>query len=130
MVKKSDYKCVLYEPGDKVKARYKNLFDEDIILEIEATEVKYVGIFPTQFLKFVGKKADITDLSNYFEPAGETIDKYKDGLVYFNEVKTKTSNSTNKSDTPHKKVLSGFKRVSKDDTLTEEDLKFKIIKKK
>jgi hypothetical protein len=126
MAKKSDYKCTLYEKGDKVKSRFKNLFDTDIVLEIEDTELKYVGIFPTQFLKFKGKSRDITDLSNYYEPTLETIEKYKDGFKYFDEVKVKIQEKAARTGV---KVYSGFKRGT-DNTLTEDDLKFKIIKKK
>ena len=128
MAKKSDYKCTLYFKGDKVKSRFKNLFDSDIVLEVEDTELKYVGIFATQFLKFVSRPRDITDLSNYFEPALETIEKYKDGLKYFEEQKVKTIGE--KSMNTGAKVHSSFgRRVKQDNTLTEEDLKYKIIKR-
>jgi hypothetical protein len=82
MAKKSSYNCILYEIGDKVMAKY----GTTEVLEIEAVTLKYIGIFPTQFLKFKNKPIDIGAFSNLYVPAAETIEKYKDGLKYFNEV--------------------------------------------
>ena len=84
MTKKQEYNCILYEVGDKVIERYG---DTDEVLEIELVDLKYVGVFPCQFLKFKGKAFDSTHFSNLFEPAEETIEKYKSGFNYFNELK-------------------------------------------
>ena len=124
MAKNQTYRCVLFEKGDKVIPKYSELF-EKVVLEIEDTELKTVGIFTVQQLKFKGKPLDITDLSNYYEPAAESIEKYKDGLKYYNDTKVRITQQKDKSTG---KVLGGFRR-SKDDTLTEDDLKFKIIKR-
>jgi len=125
MAKKSEYKCVLYEKGDKLVSKFNNLFDEKLILEVEDTELKYVGIYPTLFIKFVGKPKDISDLSNYYVPAGETIEKYKDGLKYFNEAKVKA-----KSEKSSKTEITFTRRFNpKTDSLTAEDLKPRIMPK-
>lgn len=123
---KPEYKCILYEKGDKVKSRFNNLFDSETVYEIEDTEFKYVGLFPTLFLKLVGKPRDITDLSNYYIPAEETIEKYKDGLKYFNETKV-TSQKTRGTKTPNTSTFKPNFRRSKDNTLTEEDLKPRVM---
>ena len=122
------YRCVLFEKGDTVVYRHGELF-EKTILTIEDTELKQVGIFMIQQLKFVGRPVDITALSNYYEPVGESAEKYKDGLKYYNETKAKVMQE--KATKTGSKVHSGFgRRIKQDDTLTEDDLKFKIIKKK
>lgn len=120
---KSEYKCVLYETGDKVQLKYPKPDDKIEIETIESTEFKYVGIFPTLFLKFVGKPHNISNLSNFYIPAEETIEKYKDGFNYFEEVvirKTGTKSST-KSTTPKAKVLGGFKVPKKDEVIDLND---------
>jgi len=118
-MKKQDYNCVLYEPGDKVVERY----GSDEIFEIESTELKYIGIFPCLFLKFKGVSYDSTKFSNLFIPAAETIEKYKDGLKYFNEVTV-----TNKIEKRIKSSVT-FKKPKQSNVLTEEDLKPKVITK-
>jgi len=126
MANKSNYQCVLYEPGDKVRSRFLTLFGDDDIQEIESTEFKHVGIFPCLFLKFVGKANDISDLSNYYLPAAETVEKYKNGLVYYNEVKVKkqTKERVSSNSTVHSTFARQLKR---DNTLTEEDLKPRVL---
>lgn len=89
MAKRSDYRCVIYEKGDKITARYGN----GVVYEVEDTELKFVGEFPVLFLKFVNKEQDITHTSNLYIPAEETIEKYKDGFKYYNNV---TVNIVNK----------------------------------
>jgi len=86
MGNKSSYNCILYEVGDKVVEKY----GSDEVLEIEAADVRNVGIFPTQFLKFKGKPIDVGAFSNLYIPAAETVEKYKDGLKYFDEIKIKS----------------------------------------
>lgn len=88
MAKQSSYNCILYEVGDKVKEKY----GSEEILEIEATDIRTVGIFPTQFLKFKGKPINIGAFSNLYVPAAETIEKYKDGLKRYNEIIVKKNN--------------------------------------
>lgn len=121
---KSEYKCVLYEAGDKVELKYANSENESKVQIVESTEFKYVGIFPTLFLKFVGKPHNISDLSNFYIPAEETIEKYKDGLNYFQEVvirKAGTKSSTKSNATPKAKVLGGFKVPKKDEVIDLND---------
>jgi len=127
---KKDYHCILYDIGDKVKPKFGTLFPDDPALEIEDTELKYVGIFPTLFLKFKGKAKDITDLSNYFVPADETIEKYKDGLVYFQEEKVGIAKKQSSTKAGAKTHITFQRRFNpKVDTLTEEDLKPKVMPK-
>lgn len=83
MARRDSYNCILYEIGDKVMEKH----GSTKVLEIEAVNLKYIGIFPTQFLKFKDKPIDIGAFSNLYIPAAETIEKYKDGLKYYNEVK-------------------------------------------
>jgi hypothetical protein len=125
MAEKPKYKLVLFDKGDKVRPKNKDLFDQQPVYEIEDTELKYVGVFPTLFLKFVGKPKNITDLSNYFEPAAETIEKYKDGLIYFNESKVnkKQESKTGTKSSANVHGFTGRSRAKQDNTLTEEDLK-------
>lgn len=124
MTKQNSYNCVLYEVGDKVKERYGN----EEVLEIENTDLKYVGIFPTLFLKFVGKPLDVGHFSNLFIPAAETEEKYKDGLKYFEEVKVHPDKRGFRDHTRSYQSIT-FKRFNpKAYVLTEEDLKPKIIK--
>ena len=121
---KSEYKCVLYEAGDKVKLKHPRPEEEDKVEVIESTEFKYVGIFPTLFLKFVGKPHNISDLSNFYVPAEETSEKYKDDLNYFQEVilrKSGTKSSTKSTSTPKAKVLGGFKIPKKDEVIDLND---------
>ena len=124
MSKKEAYNCILYEPGDKVKAKY----GSEEILEVESTNIKYIGIFPTQFLKFKNRVEDIGDFSNLYIPADETIEKYKDGLKYFEEVKikkpviTKTAGAINISTKLAKQLFKANRNV-----LTEEDLKPRYV---
>ena len=124
MAKKSEYKCVLYEKGDKLISKFENLFNEKLVLEVENTELQYVGLYPVLFLKFVGKSKDISDLSNYYIPANETVEKYKDGLVYFQETKVKIKSEENGIKVH--RILEKKLR-SKNNELTEEDLKPRIL---
>ena len=124
MSKKEAYNCILYEPGDKVKAKY----GSEEILEVESTNIKYIVIFPTQFLKFKNEPEDIGTFSNLYIPADETIEKYKDGLKYFEEVKikkpviTKTAGAINISTKLAKQLFKANRNV-----LTEEDLKPRYV---
>lgn len=130
MGNKNTYQCVLYEPGDKVVSKFKTLFGDADIMEVESTELKYVGIFPCQFLKFVGKGRDITDISQYFVPAKETVEKYKNGLNYFNDPKVtvKVERASKDKKTTVGVIGSSFaKQLKRDNTLTEEDLKPRVI---
>lgn len=116
MAKGNSYNCILYNIGDKVMEKH----GSTEILEIEATDLRYVGIFPCLFLKFKDKPEDIGNFSNLYMPAGESIEKYKDGLKYFNEVKVLKQKEQSVKGS---RVLSGFtRRVKQDNTLTAEDL--------
>lgn len=119
---KSTYQCVLYDKGDKVQSKFPTLFEKPI-LEIEETYFTYVGIYPTLILKFVGQPKNITDLSNYFEPAGDTIEKYKDGLVYFKETKAGTAKTTTAKGIKTRSEIT-FKRPNKNEPidLTDETI--------
>ena len=125
MSKKEAYNCILYEPGDKVKAKY----GSEEVLEVESTNIKYIGIFPTQFLKFKNKVEDIGDFSNLYIPAGETEEKYKDGLKYYEDVKVKTKPKNEKVIATGTKIHERLAKIAKsrDNTLTEEDLKPRYV---
>lgn len=111
---KQNYNCILYDIGDKVCEKH-GIYPNEI-LEIEVTDLRYVGIFPTLFLKFKDKELDIGHFSNLYLPAEETIDKYKDGLKYFNEVKVNVKSST-------KSNITFTRKFKQDNALTAEDLK-------
>ena len=122
MAKKDNYLCVLYEPGDKLVEKH----GTDEIKEVESAEIRYVGIFPTQFLKFRDKPANICDLSNYYRPVEETEEKYKDGFNYYVEgkvTKQKKANTTTGTTKANNHLANALRRVKRDNTLTEEDLK-------
>jgi len=128
MSKKETYNCILYEIGDKVKEKY----GSDEVLEIEFTDLRQVGIYPTLFLKFKGKELDPTNFSNLYIPAEETIEKYKDGLKYFNEVKVKSQTEKRgfRDHTRSHESITFTRRFNpKTDKLTEEDLRPKIAPK-
>lgn len=125
---KSTYTCILYEQGDKVVDKHKG----GETLEVESTDVRYVGIYPCQFLKFKDKDINIVDISNFYIPAEETIEKYKNGLNYFIEtnVRVQAKGTQGKASKATPRVHSAFaKQVRKkvDNTLTEEDLKPKVM---
>jgi hypothetical protein len=111
----SNYNCILYEPGDKVREKH----GEDEVLEIEATRIGNVGLFTCQFLRFKDKEDDIGCFSNLYIPVGETIEKYKDGLKYLDEVKVR-SKQVEKGIKIHKQIE---KKIKQDNSLTPEDLK-------
>lgn len=125
---KNTYNCILYEPGDKVQEKY----GESEILEVESADIRYVGIFPCQFLKFKDKPFDSGQFSNLFIPAEETIEKYKAGLKYFQETTVKVN-----ADKRPKKVttIDTSERLARqllkkgENILTEEDLKPRVIPK-
>lgn len=119
---KSDYSCILYEVGDKVVDKH----DDGEILTIEATDIRNVGIYPTQFLKFVGKPFSIIAISTLFIPAEgtETAEKYKDGLIRMGiagTVKKKAKAAANVGAKAHERLAKALKRT-KDNKLTPEDL--------
>jgi hypothetical protein len=124
MAKKSTYNCILYDIGDKVKEKH----GSDEVLEIENATVRYVGIYPCQFLKFKNKEDDPGNFSNLFIPAAETVEKYKDGLKYFEEVKVKTKQN-DKSIKTGTKIHEQLAKVirAKSNVLTEEDLKPRVV---
>lgn len=117
--KQSDYNCILYDPGDKVIDKHGNTE----VLEIEATRITTVGIFTIQLLKFKGKPDDVGCFSNLYIPIGETEEKYKDGVKRLEEVKVK-SKQVDYGIRVHEKLA---RKLKKDNTLTSEDLKPKIM---
>ena len=107
MTKRQDtYNCILYEIGDKVREKYGG----DEILEIEAADIRYVGIFPTQFLKFKGKPINVGAFSNLYIPAAETIEKYKDGLKRYNEVIVRNNNKIKNGNKIHSLLAKQLKK--------------------
>jgi len=131
MKNKVEYVCILYDVGDKVIEKYGNTQE---ILEIESTDLKYVGIFPCLFLKFKDKPFSPNHFSNLFIPAEETVEKYKDGLKYFIETKVTSPNSkitTNKRSKTKDTFTFRPKREKKEDIdLTDENVfRTKIIKR-
>lgn len=128
MAKKYNYNCILYEIGDKVIEKYG---ESNEVLEIENTELKYIGVYPCLFLKFKGKEFDNTKFSNLFEPAEETIEKYKDGLKYFEEVKVTVKTGSTKKTNSKSAFTFRPKRAEKKEEidLTDESIfKTKVIK--
>lgn len=121
MAKKSSYNCILYEIGDKVVEKY----GSNEVLEIEAVDLKHVGIFPTQFLKFKDKPINIGAFSNLYIPAAETIEKYKDGLKYFAEitVKKRTDELIQKGNRVHSMLAKQLRKKEKEEIdLTDETI--------
>ena len=119
MGKRDSYNCILYEVGDKVMEKH----GSTKVLEIEAINMRYVGIFPTQFLKFKNKPIDIGAFSNLYIPAAETIEKYKDGLKYFAEVTVKKRNDEliQKGNRVHSMLAKQLRRKEKEEIdLTDE----------
>jgi hypothetical protein len=120
MAKKSSYNCILYEIGDKVVEKY----GSNEVLEIEAVDLKHVGIFPTQFLKFKDKPINVGAFSNLYIPAAETIEKYKDGLKYFAEVTVKRQDTqTQKGNRVHSILAKQLRKKEKEEIdLTDETI--------
>lgn len=121
MAKKSSYNCILYEIGDKVVEKY----GSNEVLEIEAVDLKHVGIFPTQFLKFKDKPINVGAFSNLYIPAAETIEKYKDGLKYFAEVtvKKRTDELIQKGNRVHSMLAKQLRKKEKEEIdLTDETI--------
>jgi hypothetical protein len=120
MAKKSSYNCILYEIGDKVVEKY----GSNEVLEIEAVDLKHVGIFPTQFLKFKDKPINVGAFSNLYIPAAETIEKYKDGLKYFAEVTVKRQDTqTQKGNRVHSMLAKQLRKKEKEEIdLTDETI--------
>jgi hypothetical protein len=120
MAKKGSYNCILYEIGDKVVEKY----GSNEVLEIEAVDLKHVGIFPTQFLKFKDKPINVGAFSNLYIPAAETIEKYKDGLKYFAEVTVKRQDTqTQKGNRVHSMLAKQLRKKEKEEIdLTDETI--------
>lgn len=120
MAKKSSYNCILYEIGDKVVEKY----GSNEVLEIESVDLKHVGIFPTQFLKFKDKPINVGAFSNLYIPAAETIEKYKDGLKYFAEVTVKRQDTqTQKGNRVHSMLAKQLRKKEKEEIdLTDETI--------
>ena len=118
MGRRDSYNCILYEIGDKVMEKH----GSTKVLEIEAVNLKYIGIFPTQFLKFKDKPIDIGAFSNLYIPAAETIEKYKDGLKYFAEVTVKRQDTqTQKGNKVHSMLAKQLRKKEKEEIdLTDE----------
>ena len=126
MARRDSYNCILYEIGDKVMEKH----GSTKVLEIEAVNLKYIGIFPTQFLKFKDKPIDIGAFSNLYIPAAETIEKYKDGLKYFAEVTVKRQDTqTQKGNKVHSMLAKQLRKKEKEEIdLTDETVfKTRII---
>lgn len=84
MAKKIKYRCVLFEQGDKVKLKFPADYNDNPTRVVEETRLTMVGTFVTQFLAFYDVP-DVLNVSNQYEPAEETIEKYKAGLNYYDE---------------------------------------------
>jgi hypothetical protein len=114
MAKKIKYRCVLFEQGDKVKLKFPANYDDNPTRVVEETRLTMVGTFITQFLAFYDVP-DVLNVSNQYEPAEETIEKYKSGLIYYDEnphinksIKPKTSKITRQPGMVERTLFNSF----------------------
>lgn len=108
MKKQSTYRCIIYEEGDIVIAKYPK--SDDVPHKIVDTRMDVLSTSTvTQFLKFADQEDDL-NVSNHFVPYGkETIEKYKEGLNFYNGVNIDGEIITTKGIT---KLISSIKQTS------------------